>query len=211
MNASDRKGFFALLANVHAFYGKELSEFAGSVWWEAMAPFDFAAARAAFNRHAVNPDAGQFMPKPADVVRMLQGGTADQAATAWSKVDRAQRCVGPWQDVVFDDALIHRCVMELGGWAWLGQQTEKEWPFIARRFETLYRGYRMRDELPDYPPVLAGLANQHNAHEGRAQAPPLLIGDATRAAKVLAVGGTVPLLRVVQAGEVAWRIARGER
>ena len=215
MNPGDRKDFFALVANVYGFYRQEMSEFAGSVWWEAMAPFDIKAVRAAFTRHAMNPDSGQFLPKPADVMRMLQGGTADQAATAWAKVDRALRIVGPWQDVAFDDALIHRCVAELGGWAWLGQQTEKEWPFIARRFETLYRGYRMRNELPDYPNVLIGLANAHNAREGRGRVPPLLIGDAAGAANVAALGCTTPLLTVTQAGTalqaalgIGWEAAR---
>ena len=205
MNPSERKSFIALLANVHGFYKQSLSEFASGVWWEAMAPFDFEAVRQAFNRHAVNPDSGQFMPKPADVVRMLQGGTADQAAMAWAKVDRALRTVGPWQDVAFDDPLIHRCVMELGGWAWLGVQTEKEWPFIARRFETLYRGYRMRNELPDYPKLLVGLANACNVCERRTQAPPLLIGDAAAASRVLALGCAAPLLMVTRAGDVVGR------
>ncbi len=208
MNATDRKAFFVLLGNVYGFYRQDMSEFAGGMWWEALVPFDFAAVRAALNRHAINPDCGQFMPKPADVVRMLQGGTADQAATAWAKVDRALRTVGPWQDVAFDDALIHRCLAELGGWTWLGLQTEKEWPFIARRFETLYRGYRMRSELPAYPGVLTGLANAHNAREGRAEVAPLLIGDAAVAAGVAAMGGSAPLLAVTRVAEVTLRIGR---
>src|SRR5690606_26216344 len=113
MIEQDRKAFFKLIADVSAFYGKDFSTFAGNVWWEAMKPFDFAAVADALNRHCVNPDSGQFMPKPADVVKMLQGSTQDSALVAWSKVDRAVRTVGTYRSVTFDDPLIQRVISEM--------------------------------------------------------------------------------------------------
>src|SRR5262249_49837458 len=77
MIESDRKPFFTLLADVHAFYRQNFSEFAGRVWWEAMKPFDFPSISSAFGAHAVNVENGQFMPKPADIVRVLTGTTTD--------------------------------------------------------------------------------------------------------------------------------------
>jgi len=204
----DKKAFFELIANVYAFYRQDFSEFAGSVWWEAMRPFDLSAVRSAMSRHCVNPDSGQFLPKPADVVKMLSGGTADQAALAWAKVDRAVRSVGTYADVVFDDALIHRCVSELGGWVWLGQQVEDDWPFIAKRFETIYRSFRMRNETPEYQKVLVGIANSQNSREGKQENPPVLIGNPDAAAKVLAGGSTTPLLTTTRGADVVLRISQ---
>src|SRR5260363_431940 len=85
--------FQALIQGVYDFYGKDLSRFTLSLWWCAMRPYDLAAVTDALNRHCVNPDTGQFLPKPADVVRMLGGSTQDAALIAWRKSIR--RC-GVW-------------------------------------------------------------------------------------------------------------------
>mgnify|MGYP001213381104 CR=1 FL=1 len=196
MTETDRKVFLELIADVYAFYGKPFSRFVGDVWWTAMQPFDLAAVSDALGRHAANPDAGQFLPKPADVVRMLQGSTQDGALVAWAKVDRAVRQVGTHQSVVFDDPLIHRVLHDMGGWVPLGTRTEQEWPFVAREFENRYRGYRMRSAQPDYPPRMIGIAEAQNTQDGRQAQAPVLIGDHRRARDVLAGGTQAPLLAV---------------
>lgn len=189
MRAEELREFRELLEGALAFWGQSVSEFALSVWWQAMQPYGLAAVRQAFSRHAMNPDNGQFAPKPADIVRMLGGTSSDQALQAWAKVDRAVRHIGTYQSVAFDDALIHRVMQDMGGWIALGMKTEDEWPFVAREFENRYRGDAMRGERPDYPPTLIGLAEAHNAKEGFKSVGPILIGDAERAQKVM-LGGT---------------------
>lgn len=193
MQNNDRLSFAELIANIYAFYGRDSSDFALSVWWEAMKPFDFAAVADAMNRHCVNPDTGQFMPRPADVVRMLQGSTQDSAMVAWAKVDKGIRQVGTYASVAFDDPIIHRVIHDMGGWVSLGQKDEREWPFVAKEFENRYRGYRVRSETPEYPKVLIGIAEAQNSTEGRKSQPPVLIGDSARAKHVLQ-GGTDKVL-----------------
>jgi hypothetical protein len=198
IDPGDRSDFFALIASVFAFYRRDFSDFAGNVWWEAMAPFDLAAVKDALNRHCVNPDVGQFMPMPADVVRMLQGSTQDSALVAWAKVDRTIRTVGHHKSVVFEDALIHRVITEMGGWTALGTKEEKEWTFFKNEFVTRYRGYRGRKEIPEYPPVLIGIYEAYNSKSGFAIAPPILIGDPKRATAVMLGGSYTPLLAMQQ-------------
>lgn len=195
---SEREEFFILIADVYAFYGKDYSTFAGGVWWAAMQPFDLAAVKDALNRHCVNPDSGQFLPKPADVVRMLQGSTQDAALVAWSKVDRGVREVGTYRSVVFEDALIHRIVLEMGGWVALGTKNEDEWPFLRNEFVNRYRGYRGRSEIPEYPPVLIGLAEASNRKVGFDSEPPVLIGNPVTAQAVMQRGSNAPLLQFNQ-------------
>ena len=108
MTQDDFEKFEDLLSGVGEIYGKTLSEFALTLWWGALKDYDLTAIRNALSRYVVNPDNGQFMPKPADVVRMIGGTSTDSAMIAWTKVDKAVRQVGTWQDVVFDDPLIHR-------------------------------------------------------------------------------------------------------
>lgn len=194
MQSDDSKQFRRLLEGVFDFYGKSLSEFTLSVWWEAMRPFEFVAVKDALNRHAVNPDNGQFLPKPADVVKLLQGSSLDSALMAWAKVDRAVRQVGPYSSVVFDDPIIHRVIADMGGWVAFGNVTEEEWPFKAKEFENRYRGYRMRPQL-DYPRRLIGIEEAENGRQGFNQDGRItMVGDREKCEAVAAGGTDQPLL-----------------
>ena len=104
MQTDDFQKFHDGIIGVMGFYGRSVSSFALDVWWMALKEHDLAAIVDAFNRHLTNPDAGQFPPKPADIIRMLQGSTQDSALRAWAKVDQAVRRIGTYCDVVFDDA-----------------------------------------------------------------------------------------------------------
>ncbi len=194
MKPSDSAEFFSLISNVYAFYRQDYSDFVGQVWWGAMKVFELAAVRDALGRHAANPDAGQFLPKPADVVKMLEGSTQDAALLAWHKVDKAVREVGTYASVAFDDALIHRVVFEMGGWVSLGTKDESEWPFLRNEFVNRYRGYRGRSQVPEYPPLLIGIAETTNTRAGFQSQGPVLIGNADAARAVVAGGSDTPLV-----------------
>lgn len=196
MQASDFQEFRTLITDVHSFYRQDVSTFSLDVWWQSMRAYDFPAVREALGRHTMNPDTGQFMPKPADVVKMLRGSTMDSALVAWAKADRAIRSVGPWLSVCFDDPLINAVISEMGGWIELTRVSDKELPFRAKEFENRYRGYCVRSQIPNYPAYLTGIAEQQNSFEGKAVEPPVLIGDATKAQAVLQKGSKAALLTV---------------
>ncbi|VVE68888.1 bacteriophage protein [Pandoraea anapnoica] len=209
MKPTDSTEFFSLISNVYAFYRQDYSDFVGQVWWGAMKVFDLAAVRDALGRHAANPDAGQFLPKPADVVKMLEGSTQDSALLAWHKTDKAVREVGTHVSVVFDDALIHRVVFEMGGWVLIGGKDDKEWPFVRNEFVNRYRGYRGRSQVPEYPPVLVGIAEAANTRNHFQSAAPVLIGNAEIARRVMLGGSATPLVGYTRmTGDEFQRIAQ---
>lgn len=181
MTENDFAQFRKGLAGVYAFYEKDLSDFSLDLWWRAMKRYDLEAITEGFNRHVVNPDQGKWLPKPADIIKMIDGGTQDSALIAWAEVDRRMREVGTYQSIVFDDPLIHRVLSDMGGWIPLGMKTETEWPFVAKEFENRYRGYKARNEIPEYPSHLIGLAEAHNSKEGHRIDPPFLAGNADKA------------------------------
>lgn len=203
MKQQDFQQFHEGIEGVYSFYNRELSRFALDVWWNAMKPFDLAVVIDAFNRHLMNPDNGQFLPKPADLVKLLGGSTQDRALVAWAKVDKALRRIGTYESVVFDDPIIHRVLHDMGGWVPLGQKTEDEWPFIAKEFENRYRGFSSRGETPSYPKVLAGIAQSYNDAKGHKTNPPQLIGNSAAAMSVMAGGTDVPLLSMRSVGDMA--------
>ena len=201
MKQEDFQKFREGIEGVYTFYNKEISTFALDVWWNALRAYDLSAVIESFNRHLMNPDAGMWLPKPADIVKMFGGRTQDRALMAWSKVDRAVRSVGNYESVAFDDPVIHRVIHEMGGWIGLGQKTEDDWPFVAKEFENRYRGYAMRSETPDYPPTLIGIAEAHNSRKGLATERPRLIGNADVAAQVMRGGSAVNLIGMSRASE----------
>lgn len=202
MQTSDFQDFKRLLDDVFTFYGKDVSQFSADVWWSAMRPYSLDAVRKAINRHVSMPDNGQWLPKPADVVRLLDGGSDDQAQVAWAKVDSAVRRVGTYRSVVFDDAVIHAVLVDMGGWISLGNCSGDEWPFKAREFEKRYRGYLLRGEAV-YPRKLTGISDSQNEVAGHAVSSPVMIGNAESCKRVYLSGAdnVVPAIRLLNVNE----------
>ena len=181
--------FCELLGVVSEQYGKPISEGAKILYWQGLIDFEFSAVQQALYRHVRNPDNGMFMPKIADIVKMLQGSTQDSALNAWAKVDKAVRQVGTGSTVVFDDPIVHRVLQDMGGWLSLGHRSEDEWPFVAKEFENRYRGFKARGEKPDYPKTLIGIYDAHNLPNGFKPTQPVFIGNKQQA-EIVMLGGT---------------------
>lgn len=224
MNQNDYDQFVDVLNSVSELYGKPaLSEFAVSLWWKALESYELGEFQKGLSEHITNPDSGQFMPKPADVVKALGGTTADRAAIAWSKVDRAVRSVGGYQDVAFDDPAIHAAIVDMGGWIAVCSKSDQEWPFIQREFENRYRGFASRKGAFEYPPMLIGIStatNNVNRHEWRPElrnftAKPVLIGNPKRAQNVISGGtesaGGLRITRLSDLSESAMMLLNNEK
>ncbi len=205
MNQSDQARFAALLTDVLAFYGQAVSGFALSVWWEACKGFEYEAVQRALSRHATDPERGMFAPKPADVVRQVQGTPTDRAARAWSVTLDAASRVGAYTDVVFDDPIIHAAIEDMGGWVALCRTDTDRLSYLQHRFTEAYRAYANRGDLTTYPRKLTGDRSPDETYLSRGLPPPkpVLIGDAARAQLVLTNGSTAGRLRLSNVAEVA--------
>lgn len=201
MREEDFDAFSDMLSGVMDALGKKVPSAHGLViWFRALAHYDLAGISEAFSRYVRNPDSNGFLI-PSDIVKMLEGSTADSAMIAWSHVDQAMRRFGPWWSVVFDDPLIHRVLQEMGGWIELSKADDDAWPFRAREFQTRYRGLKARGETPEHPEVMLGHFAAGNALEMRKTQPPLLLGNPAQALKVMRSGTDKPLLEMAVAAE----------
>lgn len=187
MKPTDKPAFAQLLTDALAFYRQDLSTFALGVWWQACEAFDMEQVAKALTAHAMDPDRGQFAPKPADMVRVLRGTLADRSLIAWGKVLDAMQRVGAYRTVVFDDGAIHAAISDMGGWPAICRGNVDELQFAQKRFCDLHRAYSARPDSA-YPAQLLGehdLANRLNGHPADA---PTLIGDPQRAQAVERLG-----------------------
>lgn len=189
---------------LYSLYRQELSQAVLAIWWAALQGYDLATVADALNRHAVNPDNGRFLPTPADVVRLIGGTTHDSALLAWAKVDKAVRTIGSYRSVVFDDAIVHAVLADMGGWVALCSKRETDWPFVAKEFENRYRGYVIRSELSVIPNKLIGRIDADREQHGLPHVEPALIGDECKARAVLEAAPTAN--RITQAAQTVAQI-----
>ncbi len=202
MKQSDFDDFSNMMTMLADYYKENMPKGKLQIYWLGLQDLDLSTVRHAFNAHVQNPDSGQFLPRVADIRKMIGGTTQDAALIAWSKVDAAVRQVGPYQSVVFEDPLIHRVLADMGGWIHLSKFDETEWPFRAKEFETRYRGFAIRGERPEYPPVLIGLAENESLMIGSPAPDPILIGDRVKCLEVRSGGSKKPLLQISTAPSV---------
>ena len=193
MQTSDIKTFSGLMAGAGELYDKKISATLTKIYWLTLKVYDIEDVQQAFNAHIHNPDCGQFFPKPADIVRFIEGNGETRALKAWAIVEKALQCVGVYKSVVFDDCLIHAVIEDMGGWVKLCTMTNDDLPFRAREFQKRYMGFVIK-KPSRYPKCLYGLSNSENAKNGYAVEPPLLVGDVSIAEQVLLNGGGIPLI-----------------
>lgn len=182
MQPNQLSNFSGLLTDVMAYYGKDCSDFTLQVWWGACQKFDYEQVAKALQRHATDADRGQFAPKVADIMRVLEGTTTDRAALAWGKVFEAMSAVGAYQDVVFDDPAIHAVIEDLGGWPKVCRVEMKDLSFLQHRFQESHRAYTGLGTFV-YPRRLSGERSPDHEYEriGLPVPKPAVVGDKDRA------------------------------
>lgn len=185
MRTEEAPRFSQLMTVLGELYGKALTAALHDIYWGALSHYELSDVDKAIKKHVNHPDSGQFMPKPADLIRLLEGGTETRAKIAWSKVEKTLKSYGPYQTVVFDDPIIHLVLSDMGGWISLGSVTDEDWKFMGHDFEKRYRAYAI-NPTEHYPPKLIGISEQQNCSEGHHVPDPILIGDPEKAEKVLA-------------------------
>lgn len=195
MTNDDKREFWALLKGVHEFYKMDVSNFAAQVWWNACQAYSLEQVSKAFSAHLVDPKSGQFIPKPADIVKALAGTHEDRSLIAWGKAFEAMQRVGQYQSVAFDDPLIHAVITDMGGWPKLCQSKTDELPFVQKRFCDAHAAYG-RTGGTEYPRMLAGVSDIENGANGYKTGPVILIGDPDAANAVIAGGTVGPKIRI---------------
>lgn len=99
MQDTDRQEFGALLSATLQVYGANITAPAISIWWGALGAYSLGEVRAGLAAHVMDPTAGRFAPKPADVIaRIAENDGRPGADEAWAlcPLDEAQTTV--WTD-----------------------------------------------------------------------------------------------------------------
>lgn len=178
MTEQDEPDFIALLTDAMGYYKQDASKFTIDVWVQACRPFTMEQIRKAMTAHATDPERGQFAPKVADIIRVLQGTHTDRAKIAWGKAYQAMSAVGAYQDVVFDDPAIHAVIEDLGGWSKFCRTETKDLSYIQHQFCEAHKAYTGRGKF-DYPRRLHGERSSDDEYLRKGIQPPkpAVVGD----------------------------------
>jgi hypothetical protein len=162
MQREDFRRFGMALTACAELYGKGVSEGAQLLWWEALDGFTIEQVEAAFKRAIRDPDGGQFMPKPADLIRQLRGAAADEALIAWGTVLETARREGANSSAArgFTGAT-RQALAAIGGYAAVCRADEEQNGFLQKRFCDGFKAYRGMEERSDEG---AGLLDAPDAH-----------------------------------------------
>lgn len=189
MKPNEMQPFSALLTQIALIHQKAVNPLFIEIYWQALKGFEFNVVKDALFAFINNTDNGQYMPKPADLLRILKGSGQAQAMQAWSMVLKAIQRVGAYSSVVFDNPIIHAVISDMGGWTSLCSINEKEVSFKAQEFEKRYMSFLIQPPQ-SYPKQLAGMIDLANSARGFSCNEPVFIGDAQNALKVYQEGGS---------------------
>lgn len=137
----------------------------------ALQDYSLDDIRVAISRHMADSDKGAFCPRPADVIRWIDGTTEDRGSTAWVAVRKAMGSAGAYRSVIFDDPFIHCAIEALGGWPAVCHGKSDALPFLEKDFLRHYRAAVVQHRA--HPPVLYGLLERDNG-DARDRVPMLL-------------------------------------
>lgn len=162
MRPKDALQFALWMAALGELYNKTISTTLNEIYWNVLKDFDFQEVERAFRYHIANPNGGQFMPKPGDIIRIIQGTAEEKSLDAWTQVEKAIRHIGAYDSVSFDDPLIHAVIDDMGGWIYLCTTKHIDMPFRANEFQKRYQRYLTTQSCEFTHTVLPGIIEHHN-------------------------------------------------
>lgn len=102
--------------------------------FKVLARFDLADVETGIARHLSDTETGQFPPKPADVVRHIEGTADAVAALAWADFREATGS----GDMPKNNPALSRVIQRMGGLDRLGDRTPRDVDFMFEQFKALY-------------------------------------------------------------------------
>lgn len=200
MELNDKKRFLELITGLAHTFGMEVSVKDIENYWLFCRSYPLAAFEKAVIHYCASPEGHRFMPKPGELIAAIEGNAAQQAQQAWSKVLNAVRRMGGNATVIFDDALIHAVINDMGGWVRLCEMYQREESFKQREFESRYVNYRRHPpQQQHYPRWLLGrMASVNGVLNTLPRQQPILVGDEKKARLVFQQGIEITPLSTYQ-------------
>ena len=173
MNDSNKKEFATLFYTTGELYDKSVSKELLQMYFGILKEFSIDQIKSGLTKHALDPKHGTFFPKPADIVRNIDGqqrSATDRALVAWMEVEVAIAAVGSYGTLRLKDKQALMAVKSMGSWQHLCATDRSKLAFKRQEFIANYNAIEKTplDCLPESLPGIAELENQRNSGQGGA-------------------------------------------
>ncbi|WP_043767546.1 DUF6475 domain-containing protein [Algiphilus aromaticivorans] len=168
MRTEDKAKFAELVTGMAEIYGREVTAASLRLWWATLGDHSLDDVDHALRAHVRDPESGQWMPKPADVIRRLEGSARDQeadleaqAVSAWGKALEALRNTGPYQDCPIEDPRALAAIEDQGGWQSFCMMETRQLTWARKQFIDAYKCM----EAPGTPRSKLGIHSSQNVRQ----------------------------------------------
>jgi hypothetical protein len=173
MNDLDKKEFAQLMTGIGEVYSKDITKTLLVIYFDSLKGFSINDVKDALSKHAIDSKHGTFFPKPADIVRNIDGAsisTEDRAMTAWMAVEAAIGSVGSYGTLKLQDKQAMMAIKAIGSWQQLCATDRDKLAFKRQEFIANYRALENTpvEMLPESLAGIAELANQRREKGGEA-------------------------------------------
>uniref|UniRef100_UPI0035C756C8 hypothetical protein n=1 Tax=Marinobacter sp. TaxID=50741 RepID=UPI0035C756C8 len=103
MISQDQNKFKELITVMSETYGEEFTPAKLKLWWNLFKPHSIETFEQALYAHIACPDAGMFSPKPANLMKFINGTSKEQqqlvedrAEIAWACIEREISRIGSY-------------------------------------------------------------------------------------------------------------------
>lgn len=138
---NDNQKFAEVLLAAGLVFNKDVGEALVKIYLKALEPHSPVECAAALERLIKT---SKFMPKPGDILELLEGDTHGQALAAWPEVERLATNSA---EAMSQNPVTETVVREMGGWVRFGKAEYREYPFLQREFLERYQTYQQTPKL----------------------------------------------------------------
>jgi hypothetical protein len=175
MTENDSNKFKELIAAINETYGEQFSQAQTLLWWNMFKPHSIQVFEQAVYQHMACPDTGMFTPKPANIMKFINGTSKqneqaldDKSEIAWHVIEGEIRRIGSHTTLRMEDRQALAAVKAIGGWKKICGLTISELTWAHKEFVAAYKNYERTDVnlLPDKLPGRIHLENNKRDQQG---------------------------------------------
>ena len=157
MDTNDKAHFQSIMIGVGELYSKEITKPLLQIYFQALQKYSIEQVSSAFTAHMVDPKHGTFMPKPADLVRIIDAdkpSAKDRAELAWIQIENAMSRIGAYGTLRMDDKQALAAIKNIGSWQSLCHTDIDKLQWKKKEFIELYQNFENTpvEMLPSHLP-----------------------------------------------------------
>jgi hypothetical protein len=175
MNNDDKKKFAEIMVTTGEMFDKKITKSLMQTYFTVLSEHSIELVSKAFQSHLTDPEQGMFFPKPANIIKFINGTSKqneqaldDKSELAWHVIEGEIRRIGSHTSLRMEDRQALAAVKAIGGWKKICGLTISELTWAHKEFVAAYKNYERTDVnlLPDKLPGRIHLENNKRDQQG---------------------------------------------